>query len=73
MIMPRSAQNILYWSSKRTQYLLRDAENGEPRSLTVEDGEDWLQWLEEHRSFAFHGRNGQINLLKEKRVRGGEG
>src|SRR5581483_4692025 len=26
-----------------------------------------------HRAFAFHGRNGQINLLKEKRSRGSEG
>jgi LuxR family maltose regulon positive regulatory protein len=32
-----------------------------------------LTWLGEHRTFAFHGRQGQINLLKEKRRRGGEG
>ncbi len=36
----------------------------------LSDEEYWQQWLAAHRSFAFHGRNGQINLLKEKRSRG---
>jgi hypothetical protein len=39
----------------------------------VPEGEGWQQWLGEHRSFSFYGRNGQINVLKEKRSRGGDG
>jgi LuxR family maltose regulon positive regulatory protein len=31
------------------------------------------EWLGAQRAFAFHGRNGQLNVLKEKRSRGGEG
>lgn len=30
-------------------------------------------WLARQRTFAFHGRRGQLNLLKEKRQRGGQG
>ena len=70
--MPKSAQYIVKWSSERTQYLFAGPENEASRSI-VEDEGDWLEWLDEHRAFAFHGRNGQINLLKEKRNRGSEG
>jgi len=70
--MPKSAQYIVSWSPERENYLLSGSENG-AYLLSLEDGEGWLEWLEEHRAFAFHGRNGQINLLKEKRSRGGDG
>lgn len=70
--MPKSAQYIVSWSSERTEYLFTGPENESSHSLP-EDGGGWLEWLEEHRAFAFHGRNGQINLLKEKRSRGSEG
>ncbi len=68
--MPKSAQYIVRQSPARTGYLLTGPENEASCSLTEKD---WLDWLEEHRAFAFHGRNGQINLLKEKRKRGGGG
>src|SRR6266496_6285092 len=70
--MPKSAQYVVSWSPERENYLLSGSENG-AYLFSLEDGEGWLEWLEEHRAFAFHGRNGQINLLKEKRSRGGEG
>ncbi|GAC1389572.1 MAG: LuxR C-terminal-related transcriptional regulator [Ktedonobacteraceae bacterium] len=66
--MPKSAQYVVIWSAKKAKYLLTEPENG--ASLLVPEEVDWQQWLEKHRSFAFHGRNGQINLLKEKRSRG---
>ena len=70
--MPKSAQYIVSWSSERAKYLFTEPENEASCSLP-EDGGGWPEWLEEHRAFAFHGRNGQINLLKEKRSRGSEG
>jgi LuxR family transcriptional regulator, maltose regulon positive regulatory protein len=67
--MPKSAQYKVRLSPG-SGYLLTEPGNEASRSLSEED---WRNWLEEHRAFAFHGRNGQINLLKEKRKRGGEG
>ncbi len=69
--MPKSAQYSLDWSPEQEGYLLTEAETG-TSFLLDEAGEAWLVWLEEHRSFAFHGRSGQLNLLKEQR-RNGEG
>ena len=66
--MPKSGQYIVSWSAEKVKYLLTEPENGASGPLPEEEG--WQQWLEKHRSFAFHGRNGQINLLKEKRSRG---
>src|SRR5579884_2144885 len=70
--MPKSAQYRVDWSSERAGYLLSGSEQGES-PLSPDDGGHWLEWLEEHRAFAFHGRNGHCNLLKEKRRRGNEG
>jgi LuxR family transcriptional regulator, maltose regulon positive regulatory protein len=67
--MPKSAQNVVNWSWEQEKYLLIEQEKG--TAISVPDRENWLQWLEEHHSFAFRGRNGQINVLKEKRSRGG--
>ncbi len=69
--MPKRAQYTVIWSPERARYLLAGPEN-EARDIS-EDEESWLTWLEEHSAFAFRGRNGQINLLKEQRGRGGEG
>jgi LuxR family maltose regulon positive regulatory protein len=68
--MPKSAQNVVYWSREQENYLLTEKSNG--TAISALHGENWLQWLEEHRSFAFRGCNGQINMLKEKRSRGGD-
>jgi len=69
--MPKRAQYTVSWSPERARYLLTGPE-GEARDFS-EDEESWLTWIEEHSAFAFRGRNGQINLLKEQRGRGGEG
>ena len=69
--MPKSAHYLVNWSPEQEKYLFIEQGNGAARS--VPEGESWQQWLGEHRSFSFHGRNGQINVLKEKRGRGGDG
>jgi len=64
--MPKSAHYTVSWSPERAEYMITGPELVEPARFS-------LTWLGEHRAFAFHGRQGQINLLKEKRRRGGEG
>jgi ATP/maltotriose-dependent transcriptional regulator MalT len=66
--MPKSARYVVNWSVEKAKYLFTELGDGVSRLLPEEEG--WQQWLEQHRAFAFHGRNGQINLLKEKRSRG---
>ena len=63
--MPKSAHYIISWSGEKATYLFANSNSHLPQ-----EGEDWQQWLQMHRSFAFHGRNGRINVLKEKRSRG---
>nr|BBH85347.1 HTH-type transcriptional regulator MalT [Thermosporothrix sp. COM3] len=70
--MPKSAQYIISWQPEQAQYYLAGPEGTATCPLSLE-GEAWQAWLGEHRAFAFHGRAGQINLLKEKRARGIEG
>jgi LuxR family maltose regulon positive regulatory protein len=70
--MPKSAQYTVSWRPEQAQYCLAGPEDTATRPFSPE-GEDWQAWLGEHRTFAFHGRAGQINLLKEKRARGSEG
>jgi LuxR family maltose regulon positive regulatory protein len=70
--MPKSAQYIVSWSQENATYLFIRPENATSPSQSLV-GEDWHAWLESHHSFAFHGRNGKLNLLKEKRNRGSEG
>lgn len=64
--MPKGANYTICWSHEQGKYLLRDVEKGEDSSLS-DEGEDWLKWVGEHRAFAFHGRNGHLNMLKERR------
>ncbi|QBD76116.1 hypothetical protein EPA93_08880 [Ktedonosporobacter rubrisoli] len=70
--MPKSAQYTVSWRPEQAQYCLVGPEDTALHPFSPE-GEDWQAWLGEHRTFAFHGRAGQINLLKEKRARGSEG
>jgi ATP/maltotriose-dependent transcriptional regulator MalT len=70
--MPKSAQHTIRWSKELASYLLSEPQNSTVHLLTEERGY-WLAWLDEHHAFAFHGRSGQLNLLKEKRKRGSEG
>ncbi|GHO57400.1 LuxR C-terminal-related transcriptional regulator [Ktedonobacter robiniae] len=67
--MPRRAQYTIKWLAELNAYSFTG-----PAGETVPflQGEEWQQWLGEHTAFAFHGYNGQLNLLKERR-RSGEG
>jgi LuxR family maltose regulon positive regulatory protein len=69
--MPKSAHYRVIWSSERTRYLISEA--GSLLNSVPEDDKEWLGWFEEHHAFAFEGRNGHLNLLKERRSRGGAG
>ncbi|HLV97971.1 MAG TPA: LuxR C-terminal-related transcriptional regulator [Ktedonobacterales bacterium] len=70
--MPKSALYSVNWSPQQATYLFSGPE--QQASLpSLEEGGDWLRWLETHHAFAFQGRAGQINLLKEKRKRGDAG
>ncbi|MBO0783335.1 MAG: transcriptional regulator, partial [Ktedonobacteraceae bacterium] len=69
--MPKLARYLLAWSKEDGCYELR--ERGENTSYALrEDDARWSAWLEEHRSFAFQGKQGHLNLLKEARARGSE-
>lgn len=70
--MPKSAPYTMSWSPQQALYLFTGPERTIVLS-SLEEERDWQKWLEEHQAFAFHGRSGKINLLKEKRKRGGEG
>ncbi|HET8913943.1 MAG TPA: hypothetical protein VFN23_20890, partial [Ktedonobacteraceae bacterium] len=70
--MPKSAKHTIIWVSDLESYLLTEAEMDQSQQISDKDA-SWLEWLENHRAFAFNGRNGQLNLLKEKRQRGHEG
>ena len=67
--MPRRAQYTISWLAELNAYSFIGPVGEIASSL---QGEEWLQWLGEHTAFAFHGRNGRLNLLKERR-RSGEG
>ncbi|MBO0789371.1 MAG: hypothetical protein J2P36_00230, partial [Ktedonobacteraceae bacterium] len=69
--MPKLARYLLAWSKEDGRYELR--ERGENTSYALrEDDEWWPSWLAEHRSFAFQGKQGHLNLLKEARARGSD-
>jgi LuxR family maltose regulon positive regulatory protein len=50
---------------EREIYELREGDQA-----TVPDADAWVRWLDDHGSFAFQGRNGRLNLLKEQRKAG---
>jgi LuxR family maltose regulon positive regulatory protein len=67
--MPKSAQYSLKWSPEQAGYILTETDTG--MSFLLDDtGTDWQKWLSKHRSFAFHGQCGRLNVLKEQRQRG---
>jgi LuxR family maltose regulon positive regulatory protein len=67
--MPKPARFTLVWSQERDLYELYD--NGQ--LLLQADGAPWLSWLTTHTAFAFRGKHGRFNLLKETRKQNGEG
>lgn len=70
--MPKSAPYRVSWSFEHQTYLLSESTDVEDVPLQ-EDAARWLEWLEEHDAFAFDGRGGHLNLLKEWRRRGRDG
>ena len=67
--MPKTTTHALIWSAEGQTYTWRDG-NGPDRPGS---GPAWVEWLAGQPSFAFHGRAGQITLLKEARKSGGAG
>jgi LuxR family transcriptional regulator, maltose regulon positive regulatory protein len=69
--MPKLARYLLIWSAEDRRYELRD--RSEDTSYPLQEGSEWwLAWLMEHSSFAFQGKQGHLNLLKEARARGSD-
>src|SRR5262245_50314005 len=70
--MPKAVAYVLVWSPERSRYEL--VERGSNKTWPIHgDDADWYNWLDTHRSFAFDGRVGRLNLLKESRKSGGSG
>lgn len=64
--MPKTASNILSWDAEKADYRLSERDN--PASPGVfKQREGWFDWLENHKSFAFQGKNGRLTLQKETR------
>ena len=70
--MPQSARHTLFWSAEREVYIA--FEEQQSTALHLQENEQaWFDWLTSRNSFSFQGRQGRLNLLKERRPRGGEG
>ncbi|HEX2916503.1 MAG TPA: LuxR C-terminal-related transcriptional regulator [Chloroflexia bacterium] len=66
--MPKAASYRLSWEENENSYLL-NYPDGTVRNA-LQNAQSWHEWLEKCSSFAFVGRQGRMNLLKE--ARGGE-
>jgi LuxR family maltose regulon positive regulatory protein len=70
--MPKPARYTLIWSVEQHLYILYEQGHGDT-PLLQGDEESWCAWLATHTAFAFQGRHGHLNLLKERRAHGREG
>ena len=68
--MPKRSLHILTWSAEQQRYELSTAGTLQ-QCFTLQDELNWLNWLGEHASFAFHGQRGHLSVVKEERARGG--
>lgn len=68
--MPKPPTHELVWVSESASYELWKHDN---REFSFQAGDDvqWQAWLETHMAFSFHGQAGHMNMLKERRQRGG--
>jgi LuxR family maltose regulon positive regulatory protein len=64
--MAKTAANVLSWDAVSETYTLTEAANPHP-AVPFEQGAGWFDWLENHKSFAFQGKNGRLSLQKETR------
>lgn len=72
--MPKLAKNALIWSEEQNGYgFYNEGQREEPLFLLDETERLEEDWLAGHKAFAFHGKAGQINLLKETRPHSEEG
>lgn len=70
--MAKKVSATLFWSEEDRQYIWQNEGNGERRvGLSAEEHVFWL--LDEDTSFSFQGQQGHLTLLKETRVKGGDG
>lgn len=67
--MPKPATSLLIWSQQQSIYIV--CEQGQPDTPFGEN--NWFAWLTSRTSFSFQGKEGHINLQKEKRPRGEDG
>jgi LuxR family maltose regulon positive regulatory protein len=68
--MPRVPLHALTWSREQSLYELSTQGQLQLRFRPAEEAA-WLAWLGEASSFAFHGREGSLNVYQEQRPRGG--
>jgi LuxR family maltose regulon positive regulatory protein len=64
--MAKTASNILSWNADKQTYILTNRDNPDEAGL-FEQENGWFNWLENHKSFAFQGKNGRLSLQKESR------
>src|SRR5215813_7707927 len=64
--MPRRALYEVRWDATAAAYRASDALHPITQST-------WGTWLAQHRTFAFQGHHGRINMLKERRTGGENG
>lgn len=70
--MAKKVPATLFWSGENRQYIWQKEGNTEKRErLSAEV--HVFRLLDEDTSFSFHGQQGHLTLLKETRVRGGDG
>ncbi len=68
--MPKAARYTLAWLPWQQTYKLHESKGNEIQEVIPESSE-WLAWVEQVSSFAFHGRNGFYTVYKERKQRGG--
>ncbi len=68
--MPKAARYTLVWLPWQQTYKLHESKGNEIQEVIPESSE-WLAWVEQVSSFAFHGRNGFYTVYKERKQRGG--
>ncbi len=68
--MSRTPLHALIWSEEQRLYELHTRDRLEQR-FQLTDEATWQCWLREATSFAFHGKEGSLNVYLERRPRGG--
>lgn len=67
--MPKATRYTLVWLPWQQTYKLHESKGNEIQEVVPESSE-WLAWVEQVSSFAFHGRNGFYTVYKERKQRG---